>query len=107
MAPVSLLPLVAFFSCSPQQFSSPGSEVVTQFASISPTSTKTIHSFTTVYVPGDSTGASSNTAPGGSGLSTSDKIALGVGIGFGFPTLVVGIIGAGRMGYIRAWSHVN
>jgi hypothetical protein len=73
----------------------------TSSAPQTPSTTRTIHSFTTVFVQGTPTSveSASATGGGGSGLSVSDKIALGVGIGFGVPTLIIGIVQVRRMGY--------
>ena len=71
-------------------------------APATPSTTRTIHSFTTVFVQGATstslgTASTSSEGGGGGGLSVADKIALGVGIGFGVPTIVVGIVQIVRM----------
>ena len=71
-------------------------------APATPSTTRTIHSFTTVFIQGAAstsagTASISSGGGGGGGLLVADKIALGVGIGFGVPTLVIGIVQIVRM----------
>ena len=73
-------------------------------APATPSTTRTIHSATTVFVQGaTSTGAvtasTSSGSGGGGGLAVADKIALGIGIGFGIPTLIIGIVQIIRMSH--------
>lgn len=63
--------------------------VITKASIQTPTTTTTIHSFTTVYPAGQSPTTSTTTSAASSaGLSSSDKIALGIGLGVGIPTLM-------------------